>query len=333
MGLELAYDDVANELVPTITAGPPGSVEARVVVNTVQADETGLEALFPSFFPLFSSQLGDAFGSFPLPSFLGLGVDVVEVARQAQHFVLYADLDVIPQTRIENVVITDTSSADSVVDSIFDVKEWRHRIRPTVGSSQVDVDFKGMIGADACCTVDDEEITAHAGYDISFDVTPEHGESWQLDIGHSILGAHTLYDEKVALEDAGGRTVFQTPITARVRVNGGAWQHFDFLPAPDRIVHDLYGGEGDTYAPFTGSNSIVLNGTTAATIEIEFDWDMKAKSNSNAFFPAAGGDEVAIRFGANDTITNGFTAGEYPGTGSRSIVDDGHKLDITLTAS
>lgn len=49
-------------------------------------------------------------------------------------------------------------------------------------------------------------------------------------------------------------------------------------------------------------------------------------------FPAAGGDEVAIRFGANDTITNGFTAGEYPGLGSRNITTDGHFATIELTA-
>jgi hypothetical protein len=55
------------------------------------------------------------------------------------------------------------------------------------------------------------------------------------------------------------------------------------------------------------------------------------KSNSNAFFPAAGGDEVALRFGANDTIANGFTAGGYPGLGNRNILTDGWFADIELT--
>lgn len=60
---------------------------------------------------------------------------------------------------------------------------------------------------------------------------------------------------------------------------------------------------------------------------------MFVRSNSNAFFPAAGGDEVAIRFGANHTITNGFAAGGYPGPGNRNILGDGHAASVVLTAT
>ena len=41
---------------------------------------------------------------------------------------------------------------------------------------------------------------------------------------------------------------------------------------------------------------------------------------------------MAIRFGANDTIANGFTAGGYPGLGNRSLLTDGWKSSIVLTA-
>jgi hypothetical protein len=98
------------------------------------------------------------------------------------------------------------------------------------------------------------------------------------------------------------------------------------------VVHQLYGGEGSSFRPFTGSNGLILSGSSAQTITIEFGFDLFAKSNSNAFFPAAGGDEVAIRFGANDTITNGFTAGGYPGPGNRNILTDGHFAVVRLTA-
>ena len=40
---------------------------------------------------------------------------------------------------------------------------------------------------------------------------------------------------------------------------------------------------------------------------------------------------MAIRFGANDTIANGFTAGSYPGRGNRNILTDGHVGTIALT--
>ena len=333
LGFSLAYDPVAGQLAPTVTAPPASAVKARVMGNTVGTNEPNIEALFPGLFPTFVSGVGDSFAAFPLPSFLGLNLNVLEVARDGNSFVLYANLDQVPQTRIENVHVTDLSSADSATDSAFDVNEWRHRLRPTVSPTGVDVDFTGMLGADACCTVDDEQRSAHAGYRLTFDVVPENGDAWQLDLSHLIRGAHSLIDEKVLLEDAGGETRFQSNVTARAQVGGGTWQNFDFAATPGSVVHGLYGGEGTTNREFTGTNSLVLTGTTAQTVTVEFGFDMFVKSNSNAFFPAAGGDEVAIRLGANDTIANGFTAGGYPGLGNRNILNDGHKASIVLTAS
>jgi hypothetical protein len=333
LGFALAYDPVAGQLAPTVTPPPGSAVVARVVGNAVRTDEPNIEALFPNLFPTFVGGVSDSFGAFPLPSFLGLKLDVLEVARHGNSFVLYATLNPVPQTRIQNVQVTDLSSADSVTDSVFDVNEWRHRLRPTVSPTGVEVDLTGMLGADACCTVDDESRSAHAGYRLTFDVVPENGDAWQLDLSHLIRGAHTLIDEKVLLEDAGGETRFQSNVTARARLGGGAWQSFDFAATPGAVVHGLYGGEGTSNREFTGSNGLVLSGTTAQTVTVEFGFDMFVKSNSNAFFPAAGGDEAAIRFGANDTIANGFTAGGYPGLGTRNLLDDGHKASILLTAT
>jgi hypothetical protein len=331
LGFDLQYDATNGVLAPTITAPDPGEVSARVKTNAIGAVTTSIEAIFPSLFPSFVSSLGSSFAAFPLPAFLGLQLDVLDVDREGNYFVLYGNLNQVPQTRITNVQVTDLSSPDGVVDSIFDVNEWRHRIRESVAPDRLGVDFKGMIGADACCTVDDEQRSAHAGYRMTFDVVPENGDSWQLDLSHSIAGAHTLLDEKVLLEDAGGETRFTTAVTGRARVGAGAWQSFDFSPSVTSVVHQLYGGEGTSNRPFTGQNGLILTGSTAQTITIEFGFDLFVKSNSNAFFPAAGGDEVAIRLGANDTITNGFTAGGYPGLGNRNILTDGHFAVVRLT--
>ncbi|MGZ4708525.1 MAG: hypothetical protein ACXWBN_07290 [Acidimicrobiales bacterium] len=333
LGFDLAYDPVAGVLAPTITAAPASSVHARVITNQIELVEPHIEALFPSLFPSFVSALGASFAAFPLPGFLGLKLDVAQVARDGNYFVLYANLLPELQTRLENVAVTDLSTADSVVDSVFDVNEWRHRIRPTISPTGISVAYKAMLGADACCTVDDESKSAHAGYRISFDVVPENGDTWHLDVSQLLNGAHTLIDEKVLLEDAGGETRFQTAVVGRVQVGGGAWQNFNVAPSVTSVVHKLYGGEGTTNTPFTGTNHTVLSGTTRQTITVEFGFDLFAKSDSNAFFPAAGGDEVAIRLGANDTIANGFTAGGYPGLGNRSITGDGHFGVIQLTTT
>ncbi len=337
LGFDLAYDAVAAELAPTITPPAAAAIDARVIRNAVKANEPAVEALFPNLFPLFADALTDSFAAFPLPGFLGLDLDVLEVDRAGQHYVLYADLDTVPQTHIEKVEVTDLSSADSAVDSVFDVNEWRHRLRVSSSSTSVAVDFKGMLGADACCTVDDESRSATAAYRIELDVVPADGETWQLDVGHLLNGAHTIIDERVAFEVGGGVTRFDTPVTARARIGGGAWQSFDFAATPSEVVDNpcwgSCGGSGTKNVAFGGGNSLVLTGTTAQTITVEFSFSMFVKSDSNLAFPAVGGDEAAIRFGANDTIANGFTAGGYPGLGNRSIVDDGHFAVLSLTST
>ncbi|MBX3284551.1 MAG: hypothetical protein KF703_04335 [Actinobacteria bacterium] len=332
LGFDLGVNPALDQLAPTISPPPSSAVKARVYRNTIGVSEPAMEALFPSLFPSFVSGLSDTFAAFPLPDFLGLKLNVKSVNRQGNYWVLYSNLDQVPQTRLANVSVTDLSTADSVVDSAFDVNQWRHRIRSTVTPTQVKVDFNGMIGADACCTVDDESRSATAAYRVSMNAIPENGETWKLDLSQVIKGAHTLIDEKVALEDAGGETRFQTAVTGRVRVGTGPWQDFSFTPNPSSVVHRLGGGEGTTNREFTGSGATSVQGSTTQAITVEFSVGLYVKSDSNAFFPAAGGDEVAIRFGANDTIANGFTAGEYPGLGNRSIADDGWKSTITLTA-
>ena len=331
LGFDLAVDDVTGTLAPAITAPPASKVTTRVVTNNLGANEPSVEAIFSSLFPGFVSSLGSGFAAFPLPAFLGLALDVKEITRTGNFWVLYSDLNPVLQTRIQNVAVTDLSTGDSVVDSVFDVNEWRHRIRKTVTPTSVAVDYKGMLGADACCTVDDEDKSATAAYRVAFDVVPEDGDSWKVDFSQLIRGAHTLIDEKVALEDAGGETRFTTQVTGRYRVGGGGWVNFNFTPSVNSVVHGLYGGEGTTNREFTGSAATSVTGSTAQTITVEFSVSMYVKSNSNAFFPAAGGDEVALRFGANDTIANGFTAGEYPGLGNRNILTDGWKSSIVLT--
>ena len=331
LGFDLGVNASLDQLAPTITPPPASTVKARVYRNSIGVSEPTIEALFPSLFPSFVSGLSDTFAAFPLPDFLGLKLNVKSVNRQGNYWVLYSNLDQVPQTRLANVSITDLSSANSVVDTSFDVNEWRHRIRPLITPTQVKVDYKGMIGADACCTVDDESKSATAGYRVTMDAIPENGQTWKLDLSQVIKGAHTLIDEKVALEDAGGETRFQTAVTGRVRVGSGPWQDFSFTPSVSAVVHNLGGGEGTSNRAFTGSGATSVQGNTAETITVEFTTNLYVKSNSNAFFPAAGGDEVAIRFGANDTITNGFTAGGYPGLGNRSITDDGWKSTITLS--
>jgi hypothetical protein len=294
-----------------------------VVANAVGADETAVEAVFPNLFPTFAAGLTDTFAAFPLPGFFGLALDVVEIAQSGAYYVLYADLNPVPATHIANVAVTDLSTADSVVDSVLDANEWRHRIRSSASSEQARIELDGVIAADACCFADDESKSATAGYRLTFDVVPAAGETWRIDLAHSINGAHTVIDE--ALGAAQAR--FTTAVTGRARVGGGAWQSFNFNPSTMS-----FSGSGGAYLPFTGANSLVLQGTTAETITVEFSFGLHVLSDSTALaLPPRSGDEAAIRIGANDTIVNGVTAGEYPGIGNRNITTDGHVATVMVS--
>lgn len=230
-----------------------------------------------------------------------------------------------------------TSSLLSLLVPAFSKLPANTPMKIVVTSTSVGVDCKAMIGADACCTTGDESISANAAYTVALDVLPENGDTWELDLNHFIKGAHTLIDERVALEDAGGETPFTTAVRGRVSTdNGATWQNSDFNPSVMSVTHKIRWrgkGEGTTNDAFTGENALALSGTVATHVIVEFDVGLYALSDSNLAAPAAGGDEVAIRFGANDTITNGFTAGGYPGLGDRSLVDDGWCSKIQLTAS
>ena len=323
MGFDLAFDPVAGALAPTITPPAGSQVAARVLGNNIGADEPAIEALFPGLFPLFAGGLGDTFAAFPLPSFLGLALNVLEVENADGYYVLYANLDPAPATHIANVAVTDLSTADSVVDSAFDANEWRHRIRTSSNATQARVELDSVIAADAWSFADDESMSANAGYRLTFDVVPAAGDTWQVDLNHAINGAHTVIDE--ALGSAQSR--FTTAINGRVRVGGGAWQSFNFDPS----VASFSGG-GGAYLPFTGANGLVLQGTTAETITVEFSFGLFVLSDSTALaFPPKSGDEVAVRIGANDTIANGVTAGEYPGIGNRNITTDGHVATVVVS--
>jgi hypothetical protein len=52
-----------------------------------------VEALLPHIVGSFLPSLAGSLGSFPLPAFLGLSLEVVEVARNGEMLTIYADLE------------------------------------------------------------------------------------------------------------------------------------------------------------------------------------------------------------------------------------------------
>src|SRR5690606_39005048 len=186
-----------SQLAPSIVPPPASEVAARVRVNAIGANEVALETLFPTLFPMFAAGLGDTFAAFPLPGFLGLDLNVVEVAQADGYYVLYANLDPAPATHIENFSVTNLSSPDYADDAsgAYDSSEWRTRLRQSHGSTQARVELDALVGADACCFADSESRSGTGAYRMTFDVVPAEGDAWQVALNHSIAGAHTFLDE------------------------------------------------------------------------------------------------------------------------------------------
>jgi hypothetical protein len=269
---------------------------------------------------------------------LGLDLAPVELARMPGGYIgLFADLVQIPTTTLENVVVADTSSGDFQQQGGCWLREWRHRLAATAFGPNIDANMRGMLGADAGCTTNDAESVATVSYSIDFDVVAVAGEQWTVDIDHSILGALDRisdgYNDGIGFQDGGGKAEFQSNVQASYRVDGGSAVAFDFTPSVTSIDDGVGGSSSDQDVQFSGTNGVTLVGTANAHVELDFSFAIRAFSNSNTAFPTANGDEMAIRFGKNDTIDNNFTAGGYPGMGGRNIADDGHMVSVALTVA
>ncbi|RIL04743.1 MAG: hypothetical protein DCC71_12895 [Proteobacteria bacterium] len=332
VGLDLSFG--GGGLAFAVSAPAPEDVAVTILVNPIQTNEANLQSFLLQTLPTAFPALAGALASVPIPDFLGLALEPVEVSRPNGVTTIFANLaPVVPPTRIANATLTDLSPPNSKIDGAGDVQEWGHTTRLSFTNTTANAHMKGVLGADAAFTTGDEEITRVARYRIELDVVADG--AWELDLGHSILGAFSLKDEKVALEDAGG-TASIGAVTATAQIAGGGGASFGFTTSPASVVHALGGGEGHTDQPFSGANAAILAGSGDAHVTIEFAMTLYAKSNSNAFFPAAAGDEVAIRMGKNDTIADNFTAGEYPSGhpafAARDIDADGHFATVVLRA-
>lgn len=93
VGIELAVDEGTGSLVFELAQPDPMNISVKSVENPIGADLSSVEALLPHVVGTFLPALAGGLGSFPLPSFLGLTLDVVEVGRNGEMLTIYADLN------------------------------------------------------------------------------------------------------------------------------------------------------------------------------------------------------------------------------------------------
>ncbi|CAA0078475.1 Uncharacterised protein [Halioglobus japonicus] len=93
VGIDLTVDESTGSLVFELAAPSPFDVSVKSVENPLGANLASVEALLPHVVGSFLPALAGGLGGFPLPSFLGLSLDVVEVARNGEMLTIYADLN------------------------------------------------------------------------------------------------------------------------------------------------------------------------------------------------------------------------------------------------
>jgi len=78
---DLTIDPVSGGLLPAIPAPDPNDVVVTLLDNPLGMSEATLQLLLPGLVAPLVPQLGGAFGAFPLPAFLGIEPDPIEISR------------------------------------------------------------------------------------------------------------------------------------------------------------------------------------------------------------------------------------------------------------
>lgn len=348
IGLDLQFDPATSSLAPVLAQPTPADITARVTSNLVDTDPAAIEAVMPTLVPGFFDSLAGGFTSFPVPSLLGLELEVVDTARVGNNFALFADFSFGGGPRITWLSSTTSGSTGEYAEdpTTGNSREYRISRRAAFDRDSVNLVYRSVTSADACCASGSDATTVgNAVHKGTFTIAAEPGEAWQLDLNHSIRGVHTIKDEKNAYENGGARSSISN-VLGLVRVNGGPWMGFHIAPSDMEEEHTLgclwvcgtegYDGPGGlTNKEFTGYNARTVTGSGPASVDVRFEWTTTAFSNTNSTFPAPanGGDEVSVRLGQHGTTSNGTNANtdDYPGYGNRNRLDDGHFVEITLS--
>lgn len=328
-GAEVDFVASAEGLAFDLATVDPSALDAVVTINRLGAADQTLLDVVGQLLPYFEAPLEDALRAFPIPVLLGLELTPTEIALVDGWVVVYGSFSAVPTSQIANVVVQNLSDDEFRTDGIFDIMEWRRRLSHQSTPRTIDAALRGFAGAEDCCAVGDATAVATAKYVVEFDVLSVPGESWRLDLGQSIKGAFDLAPNGPA--DGAGFTEFRRDgvVSATFVTSTGQSGSFDFVPTPEVVQHVLGDSNTLTYQPFEGSNTAVVTGTEDASVTIEIEFKVRARSDATIF--VAAGDKVGIRFGKPDTLDFDFTLGAYPGTGDRSIAEDGHKLSVYLT--
>jgi hypothetical protein len=91
-GLGVTFDSQTSTLVFSVESVAASDITVSVIKNPVNTSVATLQNILPGVLEPLLPTLGAGLGAFPLPSFLDLQLQGVEVARTGQFYTLYANL-------------------------------------------------------------------------------------------------------------------------------------------------------------------------------------------------------------------------------------------------
>jgi hypothetical protein len=94
LGLEI--DFVAGQLSFQLGTLLGSNLGITILENTLSANEPFLEGLLTALLPVLFPSLADSLGTFPLPDFLGLQLQLVEIGKSGEFMSLFVDLVPVP---------------------------------------------------------------------------------------------------------------------------------------------------------------------------------------------------------------------------------------------
>jgi hypothetical protein len=156
-----------------------------------------------------------------------------------------------------------------------------------------------------------------ANYTITLSVNETAGLPWNLLLDTGRSGALTL------VADGNGGATATLGAVGVTTGGAGALTGSLALAAVPTLT-----GTGGGNTPFAQTGSAVISGIgTGADQAITLTFSFTASAASTR--QGNNGDEAAVRMGIAGNATS-YTAGNYPGVGSRTLADDGHFVTATL---
>jgi hypothetical protein len=164
--------------------------------------------------------------------------------------------------------------------------------------------------------------TINSDYTLTVSVTALPSMSWTVDIDTRLTGSLVQLDDNLGVGNGGSVSVSNVV----GRYNGGVVANLGLTSAASQ--GSTTSTSGVQTAVNVASPIYTVTGTGSQSFPLRFTWSSLANS------PAAinGGDETSARFGAAGPL-GGASADDYPGVGSRNILNDGHFVNMVLTVT